>query len=62
MYFLTVTITPIANDVPEFDNDENKFIGNLEVIMKGPHGFLSAANWPLLHVINFIYLLYRYYF
>ncbi|XP_025412402.1 transmembrane protein 87A [Sipha flava] len=58
VYFLTVTITPIANDVPEFDNDENKFIGTLEVIMKGPHGFLSAANWPLLHFYEFMCFVY----
>lgn len=52
MYLLTITVKPI-NVFPE-PNDQNKFTTYLEVSMRGPHGFLSATNWPLLHVIYFI--------
>jgi len=52
MYLLTITIKPDSNDLVKHENDENKFTANLEVSMRGPHGYLSATNWPLLHVSN----------
>lgn len=52
MYLLTVTIKPVGNYL-ESNNYPNQFTANLDVSMRGPHGFLSATNWPLLHVINF---------
>lgn len=53
MYLLSVTIQPDTNNQEGFKNDLNKFSANLEVSMRGPHGFLSATNWPLLPVICF---------
>lgn len=53
VYLLTLTIQPEIINPQQFDN-ENQFNGNLEVSMQGPHGYLSATNWPLLHVIYFI--------
>lgn len=53
MYLLTVTVKPI-NIFSEPKDNQNKFTTYLEVSMQGPHGFLSATNWPLLHVIYFI--------
>lgn len=49
MYLLTVTIKQDTRYVKK----DSKFTANLEISMKGPHGYLSATNWPLLHVINF---------
>jgi len=51
MYLLTITIKPDSNNLVEHENDEKKFTANLKVSMQGPHGFLSATNWPLLHVV-----------
>jgi len=49
VYLLTVTIKQDTRYVKK----DSKFTANLEISMKGPHGYLSATNWPLLHVINF---------
>lgn len=48
MYLLTATVKQAR--YVKFDED---FTANIEISMKGPHGYLSATNWPLLHVINF---------
>lgn len=50
MYLLTITIKPIVSSF-ESINNPSQFTADLEVSMQGPHGFLSATNWPLLHVI-----------
>lgn len=49
MYLLTATVKQDTRYVKKDD----KFTANIEILMKGPHGYLSATNWPLLHVINF---------
>lgn len=51
MYILTITIKQNSRNSPGYDMYDNKFDGKLEVSMRGPHGYLSATNWPLLHVI-----------
>lgn len=54
MYLLTITIENIfSEDLTESNYDQNEFTVHLDVSMRGPHGFLSAANWPLLHVVYF---------
>lgn len=53
VYLLTVTIKPDISNYFELKNGEDKFTANLEVSMRGPHGYLSATNWPLLHVFYF---------
>lgn len=53
VYILTITVTPMSTSPFKFNNDNNKFFANIEVSMRGPHGFLSAENWPLLHVTYF---------
>lgn len=58
MYLLTITIKPDSNNLVEHENDENKFTANLKVSMRGPHGFLSATNWPLLHFYGFMCFVY----
>lgn len=52
MYILTIRILPIFENSLE-SSDLNKFTAILEVSMRGPHGFLSASNWPLFPVIYF---------
>jgi len=49
VYLLTATVKQDTRYVKLDD----EFTANLEILMKGPHGYLSATNWPLLHVINF---------
>lgn len=49
MYLLTATVKQDTRYV----NFDDEFSANIEISMKGPHGYLSATNWPLLHVNNF---------
>lgn len=48
MYLLTATV----KQDNKYVQSDDKFTANIEISMKGPHGYLSATNWPLLHVIN----------
>lgn len=52
VYILTITIRPVFSKI-----DQSEFTANLEVSMRGPHGYLSAINWPLLHVIYFSHII-----
>ncbi|XP_060840967.1 transmembrane protein 87A isoform X1 [Rhopalosiphum padi] len=54
VYLLTVTIKQDTRYVQK----DNKFTANLEISMKGPHGYLSATNWPLLHFYGFMCFVY----
>jgi len=54
VYLLTVTIRQDTRYVQK----DNKFTANLEISMKGPHGYLSATNWPLLHFYGFMCFVY----
>ncbi|VVC27947.1 Hypothetical protein CINCED_3A014724 [Cinara cedri] len=58
VYLLTITIKPNIRNLPGFGIDDNKFSGNLEVSMRGPHGYLSATNRPLLHFYGFMCFVY----
>lgn len=56
-YLLSVSVKPRPRDYSEPNDDQSKFFANLKVSMRGPHGFLSATNWPLLHVTCFYHLI-----
>ncbi|XP_050428607.1 transmembrane protein 87B [Adelges cooleyi] len=58
MYLLTVTVTLQVPD-NDRDIDISKFTYGLNVYMRGPQGYLSATNWPLLpfyEIMCFIYI------
>lgn len=52
-YLLSVSVKQSSRDYSEPNDDQSKFFATLKVSMRGPYGFLSATNWPLLHVICF---------
>lgn len=54
VYLLTATVKQDDRYVQK----DNKFTANLEISMKGPHGYLSATNWPLLHFYGFMCFVY----
>ncbi|KAL9957723.1 hypothetical protein ACROYT_G034659 [Oculina patagonica] len=48
----------IVNAYPTEEEKYNKFELHLNVEMKGPHGYLSASDWPLYPFYGFMLLLY----
>lgn len=55
IYLLTLNIKNVTPN-GRINKNEDKFFANVEVAMKSPYGYLSATNWPLLHVTYFKFL------
>ncbi|KAL9957722.1 hypothetical protein ACROYT_G034658 [Oculina patagonica] len=67
VFMLIVNAYPIKEEIEdkgqeeEKDNKDKEFDLILNVEMKGPHGYLSASDWPLYPFYGFMSLLYVFY-